>query len=86
MTNRIKTIPGAEFGQNGFAQLGVETKKGDFYALVPVGGAATFSATTDKGDALASVTVSEAVPIYGRFSEVVVTAGSVLAYHAEDAD
>ncbi len=86
MTNLIKTIPGAEFGQNGFAQLGVETKKGDFYTIVPVGGAATFSGVTKKGDALSSVTVSEGVPTYGRFSEITVTAGAVLAYHGEDAD
>lgn len=55
---------------------------GDFGALVPYGGSATFSApVAGSGDDLPSATTAEGIPVLGVFSGVDVTAGTVLAYY-----
>ena len=38
--------------------------------------------TTDKGDALTSVTITEGMVIFGKFDSVAVATGKVIAYKA----
>jgi len=68
----------AAFAQNGFDELTTSTN-GDWVGFVPVGGSATVSATTTKGDNLTSVTISEGIFVGGTFTTIAPTSGTVLA-------
>lgn len=68
-----------EFGKLGFDEV-TGTESGNWYAFMPVGGAASLSATSLVGDNMSALTLAEGVRVYGRFSTLTVTSGKVLAY------
>ena len=69
-----------EFGQEGFDYI-TGTENGDWIAVQVIGNAgATFSVTSAEGDSLPLLAHSEGVTIVGRFSNVSVSAGAVIAY------
>lgn len=49
-----------------------------FYCIQPIGGSATITVTSANGDSLTAQSID--VPIYGRFSNITVTSGTILAY------
>ena len=68
-----------DFASYGFDEV-TATESGNWFAVVPVGGSATFTLTTAQGDNLSSTTVAEGVAIYGEITQVAVSSGTVLAY------
>ncbi len=70
----------AAFGQGGFDQITGTTLTGEFYAIIPDGGSATYRAITKKGDNLRSRASAEGIVTVGDFTSITVTSGTVLAY------
>ena len=68
----------ADHAQAGFDEITGSTN-GDWVGFLVVGGSATVSATTSVGDNLSSATFAEGVYIAGPFTQIVPTAGTVLA-------
>ena len=66
-------------GQNGFDEI-TGTESGDWIAIKAIGGDATLSATSSIGDNVSSFTLDKGDLIYGVFSDIAVTVGTVLAY------
>ena len=72
-----------DLGLSGFEVITGATGSTGYVRIVPIGGAATFSATTQDHSAdFPSTSVSEGVEIKGPFKDVTVTTGTVLAYKA----
>jgi len=70
-----------QFGQYGFKELSSASSAGDtFYAFKAIGGDATVSAVSGSGDNLTSVTVQQGDVVYGNFTSITPSSGTVLAY------
>ena len=69
------------FGQYGFKKLTSASSAGDtFYAIKAIGGDATVSTVSVSGDNLISDTIAQGDVVYGDFSSVTPSSGTVLAY------
>lgn len=71
----------AHFGRQGFRKVtssGGAKVTETYYVLTPIGGSATVTATCENGDNLTALAID--VPIYGRFTNVSVSSGTILAY------
>ena len=71
-------------GQKGFRLIGAggAGTAGEHYRAITVVDDATISLTSDAGDNLVSVSVPAGITIYGLFSAVSTSAGTVIAYIA----
>ncbi len=72
------------FGQNGFRNIasGFSPVSGEFYRAITVLSDAVITVTATSGDNLSSVTLLAGTTIYGLFSAVSVSSGTVIAYIA----
>ena len=66
------------FGQNGFRVLTGAATATEVFAVIVPNGTATVSATAEEGDNPSSLVISS--PLYGEFTNLVVSAGEVIAY------
>jgi hypothetical protein len=70
----------AQFGQNGFKLLsGTDTSTERFYAIQALEDA-IISATVETGDPLSATTLTAGTVVYGPFTGITMTSGSVIAY------
>lgn len=73
----------AALGLAGFDEV-TSNESGDWLMLVPVGGNAEFSATTESwSDDLSQAVYAEGVPIYGPFTDISHVSGTILAYKSK---
>jgi hypothetical protein len=72
----------AAFGQNGFRVItsGGGNVEGEVYVAIQALADATFSATAESGTSPSSLAIPSGSVVYGNFSTVTVTIGTVLAY------
>ena len=72
------------FGEAGFTEAtGAVSRASGYYALY-CDGDASFSATSVDGDDLSERTRYDGTAIFGNFTAVTVTSGTVLCYHKSD--
>ena len=79
MKHSVRDVGNIQMGLKGFDEV-TGSENGDWFAFKAIGGTATLSATSVVGDNLSSVQLQNGDTIFGNFSAVAVTDGTVLAY------
>lgn len=84
MTTRINPLTVVEANNRALGNVGFDeidgTESGSWFCVKAIGADATLSATSEYGDDLSSVTVQNGDLVYGNFSQIAVSSGTVLAY------